>query len=358
MLAPLLFAALAAAPASSSVDVPPPAESSAEIPALVIDAVSIDAALRDEMALRLAGRTLVATDALVDVPTTRFAWVGVEWTEPGHARLRIVVSDGRAYSRLVTAPASQLPRALAGALSNMIDAIEDDSIAPEAVDVPVPLPPPAPAATAPKPAAPPRATPARAAVAKPERPTWELGPVIGGAALFGVGPPTDLDGFVGAGGSLGLDALHRSGALASVSVRALTHAKDELRLVRIRAAIAGGWALRRRAFELLVRAGVSVEPVVLRDRGHASSVSNAPLVGAFAMLSPAYVLRAKTRGLALRLALDVELAASMEATGSPGAIRWIDATTDERVSLLRAGGVEIALGASVGGWFALPKRRR
>ncbi len=358
MLAPILLAvALAGAPPPSSAEVPPPSESSPSIPALVIDAVSIDAQLFDEMKLRLAGRSLVASDALVDVPTTRFAWVGVEWLEGGRARLRIVVSDGRAYSRVVDAPATQLPRALAGALSNMIDAIEEDSITPEAVDVPVPLPPPAPAPAKPEPAAPPPATPPPAA-AKPPTPIWELGPTLGGGALFGVGPPTDLDGFVGAGGSLGLDARHRSGALAFFGVRVLTHARDELRVVRIRAAVAGGYALRVRAFELLTRVGASVEPVVLRDRGRASGISNAPLVGAFAMVSPAYVLRSKRRGLALRIALDLELSASMEATSSPGTLRWIDATPDVPVALLRAGGVELGVGASLGGWFALPHRRQ
>jgi hypothetical protein len=352
----LLAVALASAPATAPAAVPPPVESSAAIPALVLDAVSIDPQLFEEMKLRLAGRTLIASDALVDVPTTRFAWVGVEWTDTGEARLRIVVSDGRAYSRLVTAPSTQLPRTLAGALSNMIDAIEEDSIAPEAVDVAVPLPVPAPAPVAPTPVTlPPASKPAPPA--SPPPPDWELGPVIGGTAIFGVGPPTDLDGFVGAGGSIGLDAVHRSGGLASVAVRVLTHDRSDLRLVRVRAAIAGGYALRRRSFELLARVGASVEPVVLRDDGR-PSVKNAPLVGAFAMVSPAYVLRSKRRPMALRIALDVELAASMEASSSPGVIRWIDATPDDPISLLRAGGVEIGLGASIGGWFALPNRRR
>jgi hypothetical protein len=70
-------------------------------------------------------------------------------------------------------------------------------------------------------------------------------------------------------------------------------------------------------------------------------------------LSPAYVLRAKRRPLALRFALELELAASMEARSPPGALRYVDAIPDEPVPLMRAGGVELGLGLAIGGWFGV-----
>ncbi|HET6582595.1 MAG TPA: hypothetical protein VFG69_04090, partial [Nannocystaceae bacterium] len=80
-----------------------------------------------------------------------------------------------------------------------------------------------------------------------------------------------------------------------------------------------------------------------------------PLVGVLAGLSPAYVLRSRRRALALRLSVDLELAASMEARSPPGAIRYVDAIPDEPVALVRAGGVELSIGLGVGGWFGLPR---
>ena len=361
---------LAATLVATAPEVPaPPADDAAVQPdaiaVLVVDAVSIDAALVEELALRLRWRELVATDVLLDVPASRFAWVGVEWLAGDRARLRLVISDGRAYSRLVEAPAQQLHRAVAGVLANMLDAIEHGEIEPEEVGVAVPLPAPKPTPT-PTPPTEPAAAPARPSeVARAIEATqrWELGPFIAGVAVLGVGPPTDLDGFVGAGAALGLDARPRSGGLAAMALRVLTHANDELRIVRVRVALAGGYVLRRRAFELTARAGASVEPVILRDGGSVpdlrkpsgGAVASAPLVGVLAGLAPAYVLRAQRRPLALRLALELELAASMEARSPPGAIRYVDAIPATPVPLVRAGGVELALGLAIGGWFGVAR---
>jgi hypothetical protein len=337
------------------------------IASIVVDSASVDADLLAEIELRLTGRRVVDTGKLEAIPEGRFAWIGIEWQADDRVLARIVLDDGRAYSRGVTAPPHQLRRAIAGAVTNLLDGIEHDLVAPEAHGVPVPLPeltrrpaivatpPTTPRAIEPTPAPPPAAVPP---------PRWHLGPFVGGGAVFGLGPPTDLDGYAGAGGTIGLDAVHRSGAIASIEARALTHARDPLRMIRVRVAIAGGWALRRRAFELLVRAGATIEPVILRESGSRAAFEGpgggatrpAPLVGLIAGISPTYVLWSRDRSVALRLALDVELAASMEASPRPGAIRTVEERADTVTGLLRAGGLELGAGVRVGAWFAVPRR--
>ena len=174
--------------------------------------------------------------------------------------------------------------------------------------------------------------------------------------MFGLGPPTDLDGFTAAGAAIGVDAVHRRGGLATIAVRVATHARDGVRLVRTRVAVAGGWAWRRRSFELLSRVGMSVEPTIARDRGR-TTVATAPLVGALASLAPAFVWLSADGTSALRVGLDLEIAASMEARARPGVIRWLDASGDGVRPLLRAGGLELAVGLGVGGWFAVGRGR-
>lgn len=336
------------------------AASTDAIPLVVVDSATVDNELRDELALRLGTRRLEPSAALVDAPTERFAWVGV--TPSGSQRLlEVVLSDGRAYSRLVDAPPDQLARATAGALVNMLDAIEDGRLAPERTGVAVPLPvavvdpaPPVPT-TAPTPAVvePPRAP-------EPVPPTWWLGPRLGGEVVFGVGPPTSEGGLVAGGATIGVDAMHRRGGLVAADVRVAARSTDALQVIRVRVALGGGWVLRRGRFALPLRAAISIEPVVsrgatLRDRDGVSA-SPRPLVGALVHGSPSVVWWLRSGRAAVRASIELEAAASMEARAEPGVVRYVEAGDAAR-GLGRAGGVELAAGLGLGAWFAVAPRR-
>ncbi len=344
----------ASAPASDTIARP--------ITAVVLDADQVDAELRAELELRASARDVVASDTIVELPAARFVWLSVAWIDDERARLELVDTDGRAYERVVTAPPAQLRRALAGTAASMMAAIERGEIAADRTGVAIPRP-----STPPKPPPDPVPQPATIATSAPvpkraeAPPRWELGPHASGLAVLGLGPPLDLDGFVAGGGALGVDARHRSGALVGGAARVLGHRRDALAIVRVRVAVTGGYAWRRGAFELLARAGVSVEPILLRDHGarahtitkDGTTTSRAPLVGALASLAPGLLVRRGRGHPPLRLSLELELAGAMEARRTPGVARFIDASASPPVSLLRAGGLELALGLGVGGWFAL-----
>ena len=364
MIALALAAALGSTSPAPASAVEPSASHEAVRPiaAIVLDGDHIDAELQSELALRASTRELVRSETITELPSARFVWLTVAWIDAERARLELVDTDGRAYERVVTAPADQLRRAIAGTTASMVAAIERGEIVADRSGVAITLPaPPSPPAVAQPPAVVATAPPPAPPQSDPP-PRWELGPhVVGGIAL-GFGPPLDLDGYVGAGGRVGLDARHRSGALVGASARVLGHAHDGLALVRIRVAITGGYALRRKSFELLVRGGVSIEPLVLRDRGASvrtlatdgTATRTAPLVGALVGLAPGVLLRPRRSKALLRISLDLELAGAMEARKRPGVARWIDGTTS--TSLLRAGGLELGLGLGFGGWFAIDRR--
>lgn len=356
-----------AAPASSD---------RARLSIVVLDVATIDAALEDELAMRLRGRTTQRSDTIVDAPDARFAWLGVGMQGDAHARLDVVLSDGRAYARTIDAPPGQLRRAIAGAVANMLDAIEDGTLPVARTGVPMPLPQqpaprPAPApAPAPTPVAPivsagPPAATTPAAVRSrwcpPAR--WCVGPVVGGTAILGVGAPSAQQGFVAAGAALGLDAQHERGASFAVELRTAARVAPAATLVRTRVAIAAGWTVVRRRFQLPLQLGASVEPLVVRRDGGVASLDDAtgraarprPLLGALVRAMPSLVFWHARRTAALRVGLQVELAGSFEARDHGGAVRLLG--PDGAVH--RAGALELGFGAFLGGAFAVrPAARR
>lgn len=350
----VLFAphAVAAAPED-------PAASSRAIEIVVVDATTVDTVLRDELALRIPARTIIDSSSIVDVPRSRFAWVAVSRREIAGAQLELVLSDGRAYARWVEAPPLQLGRALAGTLANMLDAIEHGTLVADRTGVATPLvvepaPPPASPAITPGPI-----VEDRPVAPKPDdAPRWWIGPRLGGGVLLGVGPPLDLQGLVAGYGTIGADALHHRGGTIGVDVRAAARSTSALQLVRIRVAITGGWTYARRRFALGLRGGVSIEPLIVTgtslDLGDdaRTTARPGPLVGALIGVTPGVTWWAAKRRTALRIGVDLELAGSIETRRGGGVVRVVPADPEES-SLARAGGIELAIGAVVGGWFAL-----
>lgn len=335
---------------------------SSTIEVVVVDASSVDAVLLDELALRIPGRTIVDSASVVDVPTSRFAWVGVSRREIAGAQLELVLSDGRAYGRWVEAPPLQLGRALAGTLANMLDAIEHGTLVADRTGVATPLVvEPAPAIVeTPVDAPPPVVSVPPVVPAAEAAPRWWIGPRLAGGALLGVGPPVDLRGLVAAGGSIGVDAMHHRGATLGLDARVAARSSSSLQLLRVRVAVTGGWTYTKRWFALGMRGGFSVEPVVARgpaiDLGDDARTSARPgaLVGALVGVTPGVVWWSANRRAGLRLGLDVELAGSAETRRGWGVVRFV-AAEDRATTIARAGGVELALGAVIGGWFALPR---
>lgn len=340
-----------------------PAAPSTAIEIVVVDAATVDTVLRDELALRIPGRTIVDSASVVDVPRSRFAWVGVSRREIAGAQLELVLSDGRAYARWVDAPPLQLGRALAGTLANMLDAIEQGTLVADRTGVATPLVvEPVPPVVKPEPTPVPVVKAPPIAATSDDAPRWWMGPRIGGGALLGVGPPLDLQGLVAGHGAIGVDAMHHRGGTVGLEVRAGGRSTSSLQLVRIRVAITGGWTYTKRRFALGLRGGVSIEPVVVTgtslDLGDdaRTTARPGPLVGALVGVTPGVTWWSAKRRTGLRIGIDLELAGSVETRRGWGVMRFVPADR-EASSLARAGGIELAIVAVVGGWFALRRAK-
>jgi hypothetical protein len=310
---------------------------------IVIDARNeMPTGLREEVQLRLGRRTIEWVHAGMTAPTGSSIWVVIE-----AGALQFIVSDGRAYRRRVDAIGDDTARAIASTIANTVAAIEAGRVEPEATGVPLPTPPakeatpPEPEPAPPDPPAPPAAK-TTAPPPAPEPAAW-IGVGLGGVAAFGVGPPTDVQGFVG-GGGLGLVRfLHRTGATAALQVRGLVMPRDGVLLSRLRIAATGGWVWRPNRFDLVTEAGVTVEPLWVGSSFELTPPSGtarspAPLVGGRLAVSPGYTVWSRDR-TALRLGLELDLAESVEARSPAGAVQILRGATP----FMRAGGFEMAI---------------
>ncbi len=321
--------------------------------------------LERAISLRLPGLTIVPLGE--PTPPARDgslrAFIELEH-DAATVRLSLILSDGRAYLREIETDADgadgvddadDAVRPAAGALANLIAAIEDDTAVPDQQNVPLP-----PAlAPAPEPAEPvPEDRPefARVIPPAPLAPRWEVGPSLRVGAAFGLSRPPGLRG---AGPGLGLDARAPSGLLLALDLQWLTRPVDRAHLQRIRVALGIGYTLRRGGFELPVAALVGIEPwwlgqdgyrVPLRAANAGPPAPPAPLIGLGLRLSPGYSASIGEQGARLRVGARVELWGSGQL--GPG-LRRPELRLPADVAHL--GGVELQLGLEVGVW--LPVRR-
>ena len=321
-------------------------------------------ALEAELRLRLAAHEILVARAEMARPGARFVWVLVQPAEGDAVQLRLITSDGRAFTRLLEVASDQHAREVAGAIANMVDAIENNRIAPQETNAEVPTPP-APAEPAsekaePEPAPGPEPSPPAVGSAPMPPSSW-LGVAIDGGVALAVGPPSDLQGLGGGSVGAGVRWIHRSGALATGELHALLARGGGFMATRVRVYAGAGYAFRPSRFELLAHGGLVVAPVfVTADRG-ASDLRTAsgtrrtaaPLVGGRVAISPGWFLWSRSDHGGLRLGVTIDAAYSVEARSPAGAIRILRDDGDTNTAILRAGGLEIGAAMSLEGRFGI-----
>lgn len=329
----------------------------ATIDAVVVVTDGVDAvATMDALALRAPQRTIgPGGRARPDVPL--FAVAEIRRKDARTVAIAVILSDFRGYYRDVAATPEDAPRVAASALANLLAGIEEDSVRPDAEDVPLPVGATAEPAPAPVPVAEPPTPRPSLPVARP-RP--ELLAELHGGALFGL-PPLSPTGWAAGGGGLGLGVRVPSGLFGAVDVRGGGRGAADVGIVRVRASLQLGLALRRSAFELVVSAGPDVEPLRVRREGRhevltypdGTTRDTAVLLGGHVRLSPGF-LHVLPSGIGLRLGPRLELGGAGLATG--GVARLVTGEGAARREVLRAGGLEVWAGIELGLW--LPLRRR
>ena len=199
---------------ASPTEIPVPAEPSpavTELRAASLSGSGIDReAFREALRLRVPGVPL--RDHGPTPPEEPYVHVGVWPGERGSFELSVIVSDGRAYDRVVAVRGDDAAREVATHVANLLVAIAEGRIEADREDVPMPEPEPVeevvqPVEQEPSGPVPPQATPG------PPKARMQVGLNLSGVAVLGLGPPADLDRFSGAGGSLGVRLRFRNGVL-------------------------------------------------------------------------------------------------------------------------------------------------
>ncbi len=304
--------------------------------------------LKEELSLRLPGRTISTFGAPQDAPLA-FLWVGTEAGTDGAFTLRVIVSDGRLYQRTVLQPPQgERARVLAGAVANLVEGIERQEVAPTQTSVPIPQPEPEPTLETPEPEPDPEPEPEP----EPEpqtppdtplpEPSGALHLTVGGGLVGGlVGAAPSI---AGASGAIAVAWAARTGLVLGGEVRGSGWSADGLSVGRLRLWPRAGYAFApARGWSLQIVAGPFVEPLWLSApvRAPAGGVrSGAPLLGGAVAAGPAVRVWQRPRGPSIWVGLDLEVSGSAEIQRSPGVLIVRDAAGEGVVA--RAGGVELA----------------
>jgi hypothetical protein len=275
-------------------------------------------------------------------------YVELRSIDDGVWELTLIASDGRAWFRTVTSEPDQAARSLASALANLLAAIEDASIEPDAHEVESPIE--LEAAAPPKPIPPtespsePKPSEPKAGEPKLARVLLELAPRLSGAAVIGLAPGP---GFRGAGGGVGLDLRLPDGLAFGLDVRALRSAAAEATLVRTRVALGVGWVARYGRFEIPVIVSGVIEPWLVLEAGNPTPLGQPPMIGGGLRVAPGVLIPVGSVSLRIAALLGFEIAVEAARGGLTPAITR-DPTSDP---ILRAGGVELAAGLEFGVWI-------
>lgn len=275
--------------------------------------------------------------------------------------LTIVVSDGRAFDRVIQAGADDREnvRLLAGTIANLLLAIEAGTVREDRGDVPLPTPEPAgpgcerecpPAPVCPAPTTEPAPEPARPAPLR-----IELGPAISLLTITGLGEPAAADRFAGFGGSVGVHARLRRGAFMGVALRTAGRGEAAgVRLVRQRIAVGGGYELRRDGWALEASLWGTVEPWWIV--GAPVDPAPRPQWGLVARLAPSFHRARLADGrMGLSIGPVIELGASAALGGGRPSVGLVVVREGDDVrSMLRVGALELATGLSATLWFGVP----
>lgn len=338
---------------ASAPEAPPPMsqEDTRVLPVVLDDSIPGVEGVRDELALRLGGRSIVLASSPRDAPPSAFLWAGATPQDDG-LLLQVIVSDGRLYQRVVRRPPpGEEARVTAGELANLVEGIAERRLQPTRTAVAVP------SLTQTKDVAPPEPTPEpsdeppRKTPPPPPPTQTRPRPVVAsvwatGAWVAGLGPPADLTGTATAGAGLGGAWHHPRGLTVGGSLRAASWQRGGVRMTRARLALQVGYGWTWERWALVVRAGPHVEPLWIDTavrRPSGPSRPRAPLFGGMATLSPRVQI-AEQSGFVLLVGPDLEVAGSFEAATPAGAVRIL---RDADTPLLRAGGMELGVGLTL-----------
>jgi hypothetical protein len=332
------------------------------------------APLVEALALRVPHLPLGAFESSTKIePGASVAFIDVrrEPVEPGSGQLSfmltIVISDGRAFDRRIETGADdeEINRLVASTVANLLLAIEAGTVAADRGNVALP----APAASARPPCEcpTPPGCPATTEVARPVEPVeprgsatssprFELGPSVAAVAVLGLGTPTQADRFAAAGAQVGLHGRLPRGAVLGVELRAIGRGEGAgTSMARVRAALGGGYELRRGTWSLGASLWATVEPWWFR--GAPIDPPPRPLFGLAARLTPA-LHQPRLAGGAMALAIGpvLELAASASlAGGRPSVELVVVREGGQERNRLRVGGLELSMGLAATLWFGLPR---
>lgn len=354
-------------------DAPVEPDAPVQIDAAVVRVDGLDAeSLVAELQLRAPDRELCdsARDAAAGGRT--FAFVDVRVEASGDVSLAIVVSDGRAYFRTVKrSKAGDHPvRVVGTSLDNLLAAIEESRVKPDAVDVPLP--------EDPEPDDEPDEklhdegdeTPDPPRPPPPPPPKWSLFFDVAPALTLAIGPPSPA-GLASIGGQGMLDVRHHRGGMLTLSVRGGGYEVDGFVAGRARVSAGGGFARRFGVFDLTAAMLLDVEPLWVRAEGSRTSILRPDgqqrdavwSLGGHARIGAAWVPQIATvkregaadRWVRLRLGPTVEIGGSGLATGGVARLqRPPDDGGTTPVDLLRAGGLELSVLLQLGIGLQLP----
>lgn len=274
-----------------------------------------------------------------------YAYVEVRPLEPGRWELTLIFSDGRAWFRTIVSEPDEAARTAASALANLLAAIEDDELDPDANDVALPI-----AATrepTPEPLS--EVEPPAELEPEPPRPiVLELGPRVGFQPSAGAYPGAGYRAF---GGQLGLDLRTPSGLLVALDVRLAGRSAGELSLLRTRVGLGLGYALRVRRFELPMLVRAQIEPWIVLDSSGRAPLGAPPLLGGGIRIAPGGRFELGRTVLRIGAAIDLDLMG--EPLGGRVPLVRLDPTS---ATLFHVGGVELGVGFELALWFPVRER--
>jgi hypothetical protein len=277
------------------------------------------------------------------------AYVEVRPRGPGEWELSLIFGDGRAWFRVIASEPDEAARTAASALANLLAAIEEDEVAPDAEHVALPVDPKPEVEPELEPELEPEPEPVLQPKPEVEPPLrFEIGPRLSVQAIAAAFPAPGYRAF---GSEFAGDLRLPAGLLVGVGLRVAGHRSETLSLVRTRIGLGLGYALRARRFEMPMLVQAELEPWVVREQGTQRKLGAPPLLGVGVRVAPGGLLDVG------RVRLRVGVAIGVDVLGEPlgGRIPSIrlDPTGDP---LLHVGGIEVAIGLDLGLWIPVRER--
>jgi hypothetical protein len=317
-----------------------------------------EAAFLDATRLRLPDLRLRSAQAALDGdPACQgrlHAFVEVRPSGAGEWELALIFGDGRAWFRSIASEPDEAARTAASALANLLAAIEEDEVAPDAEHVALPVDPelqpqPQPDPPARPPPEPPEPAREPELEIRPEAPLrFEIGPRLSAQGIAAAAPAPAFRAF---GAELAGDLRLPLGVLVGLGLRIAGRPAGTLSLIRTQVAVGFGYALRKRRFEMPMMIRAELEPWLVREQGQTRKLGAPPLLGAGVRVAPGGLLDVGRTRLRVGVVLGVDVLGEPN-SGRVPSIRF-DPTSDP---LVHVGGIEFAIGLDLGWW--IPVRGR